>query len=350
MSGPESIKPDDHLLDEFLAEQGAVRETYRSMAQEQAPVHLDAAILRVAREAAAQPVARVRRRRWQTPLAAAAVVVLSFGVFLQIQRDPVVQQEVMAPPDHAVPAVAPAVPETVQDAAKAEVLAEAAPAREEAEIDQKQASAVAAKPKPAPPAEKRRAASADVAPPPAPPPPMMTMADAPVPASEPEIAAMAADAAMPSAAAGAVASESMQRQERFAAAAAPMAKASRASPTANQMTRHDAPAAVASDAGVAAALEQWAQSCAAETVALSAPMLWRGLVVASWTKQASDKSAQTMLLFTPEVTHEAITASLGALAAKVSLTSAQCTAPVVRELRQSGQGWALVCECAVRAE
>lgn len=349
MSGPESIKPDDHLLDEFLAEQGAVRETYRAMAQEQAPTHLDAAILLAAQEAA-RPAPRVLRRRWQTPMAAAAVMVLSFGVFLQVRHDPAVQQEVIVPPDHAAPVAAPAVPETVKDGAKADVLAAVAPARKEAEVDQKQASAVAAKPKPALPAEKRRAASADATPPPAPPPPTMTMADAPVPASEPEIAAMAAEAAMPSAAAGAVASESMQRQERFAAAAAPMAKASRVSPTANRMTRRDAPAAVASDAGVAAAIEQWAQSCAAESVALSAPMLWRGLVVASWTRQVNDESVQTTLLFAPDVNHEAITASLGALAAKASPTSAPCNGPVMRELRQSGQAWALVCECAVGAE
>lgn len=355
MSGPESIKPDDQLLDEFLAEQGAVRESYRAMAQEQAPAHLDAAILRAAQEAAARPAPRVMRRRWQTPMAAAAVMVLSFGVFLQVQRDPAVQQEVMAPLDQATPASAPAATDAMQDADKAEVLGEAAPVREETDAEQKQAPVAAAKHKPAAPAEKRRAAPAGAAPPPpAPPPaPAMSMADAAPPATaaspEPE-AAMAAESAARSAAAGAVARESIQRQERSVAAAAPMAKASRVPLTTNLMAQRDAAAPVASDGNIATVIERWAQSCWVESVGLSAPMLWRGLAVTSWTRQASDETVQTTLLFAPEVTREAITASLGSLAAKASLTSAHCAAPVARELRQSRDGWALVCECAFASE
>ena len=45
MSGPESQKPDDRLLDEWLAGEGAVLDAYRSAAQEGAPAALDAAIL-----------------------------------------------------------------------------------------------------------------------------------------------------------------------------------------------------------------------------------------------------------------------------------------------------------------
>lgn len=349
MSGPESMKPDDQLLDEFLAGQGAVRGTYRAMALEQAPAHLDAAILQAA-QVAARPVPRRVRSRWQTPMAAAAVMVLSFGVFLQVQRDPVAQKEMMAAPDRPTPAAAPAAIEAKDDAAKAEVLAEAAPAREEAEADQKQSAPVAGKPKPALPAEKRRAASADATPPPAPPPPPAMAKDAPPPAvleaSEPELAGMAADSAAQSAAGAAVAQESMQRQESFAAA--PMAKAKRAPMSANLMSQPAAPAPVVSDTHMAAAIEQWAQGCAVEAVGLNAPTLWRGLAVASWGQQADGQRIRTTLRFSPEVTRGAITASLGSLAANASFASAQCTRPVMRELRSSGEGWALVCECLIK--
>lgn len=351
MSGPESLPPDDRLLDEFLSGQGAVRETYRAMAQEQAPVHLDAAILQAA-QAAARPVPRVMRSRWQTPMAAAAVMVLSFGVLLQVQRDPVAGKVVTARPDRPASAAAPVAIEAKDDAAKTKVLAEAAPAREEAEADKKQSVLVTVKPKPALPTEKRRAASADAAPPPAPPPPpAMAMADAPAPAaleaSEPKLASMAADAVAQPAAAGAVARESMQRQEQFAAAAAPMAKAKRASMAANLMSQPAAPAPVASDAKVAAAIEQWAQGCVAESIGLNAPTLWRGLAVASWVQQANDQRMQTTLRFASDVTRGVIAASLGSLAVKASLASTQCAQPVVRELRPSGEGWTLVCECPI---
>ena len=53
-------------------------------------------------------------------------MVLSFSVFLQVQRDPTAQQELMAPPDVAA----------MQNAAKSEVLAEATPVREEAHAEQ----------------------------------------------------------------------------------------------------------------------------------------------------------------------------------------------------------------------
>lgn len=337
MSGPEAQKPDDQLLDEFLAGEGAVRAAYRDAAQPQAPAHLDAAILQAA-QAAARPVPRVRRRRWQMPMAAAAVMALSFSVLLQVQRDPTAQKELMTPPDLAA----------MQGAAKAEVLAEAAPVREETDAEQKQAPVAAAKRKASLPAEKRRAAPVDAAPP-TPAPPAMAMADAPSPAvaaaPEPEAAAMAADAVTQSTATGAVAGESMSRQQRFATAAAPMAKASRAPLMWNLMSQRDA-----SETAAAAAIERWAQSCAAESPGLSAPTLWRGLAVAAWSRQAESAQVQTTLLFAPEVSHEAITTALDALAAKATLTSAQCAGPVTRELRQSARGWALVCECTRGSE
>ncbi|MDO9453071.1 MAG: hypothetical protein Q7J29_09435 [Stagnimonas sp.] len=351
MSGPESMKPDDQLLDEFLAEQGAVRETYRALAKEQAPAHLDAAVLRVAHEAAARPVAHVRRRRWQTPLAAAAVVVLSFGVFLQVQRDPAVQQEVIAVPEQSASATAPAVLEPSHDTAKAKLLDEAASTRNEADTNTKRAPAVVAKPKPAAHAEKRRAESADAPPTPAPPPPPMAMADAPAPPiakTAPEAEAIEAESLARSAAADAVVRESMQRQERFAAAAAPMSKASRAPQTSSRMVQ-SAPAPAASETGAAVAIEHWAQDCADVPVTLTVLTLWRGLTVTSWAQQAGNQRLRTTLRFAPEVTREAIAVSLGSLAAKASLATLQCDAPMTRELRPSDDGWTLVCECPTAA-
>ena len=116
---------------------------------------------------------------------------------------------------------------------------------------------------------------------------------------------------------------------------------------ANLMSQRAAPASVVSDAAVTAAIELWAQSCGAESMSLSAPTLWRGLAVVSWAQHADDRQVGTTLRFAPEVSREAITASLGALAAKASFTTAQCTAPTARELRQSGDGWMLVGECPV---
>ena len=151
MSGPESIKPDDHLLDEFLAGQGAVRAAYRESANEQAPAHLDAAILQAA-QAAARPLPRQRHSRWPMPIAAAAVLVLSFGVLLQVQRDPAVQQEVFAVSEQGTPAAVPAPPEATADAGRAAVSSDSAAALEEAPAEKKRVQQqAAAKPKPAPP-------------------------------------------------------------------------------------------------------------------------------------------------------------------------------------------------------
>lgn len=246
MSGPESSKPDDQLLDDFLAGQGAVREAYRAMAQEQAPAQLDASILKMA-QAEARPQTGLRRSRWQMPVAAAAVVVLSFGVLLQTQRDPAVQDALMAVPQRSASAAV--VPKP--DSAKAEVLAETAPVRAAADVEMKLAPAVAARPKPAPPTEKRRAAAADAAPKPAPAPPAMAIADTPAPpavaqATEPVAPAMTAESLGQLAAAEA--GEPMQRQQRFVVAPAPMSKAARAAgqssllaaPSESEQAKHEA--------------------------------------------------------------------------------------------------------------
>ena len=349
MSGPESHQPDDQLLDEFLAGEDVVRAVYRESANERAPAHLDAEILRAA-QAAARPLPRQRRPRWQTPMAAAAVMVLSFGVFLQVQRDPVVQREVLAAREPVAPAVAPTPLEAMPEVGKAELQTDSAAALEETSAEKKQASAVAAKPKPAPSADQRRATAVAV-PQQLAPPPAMAMADAPAPSvamegSEPEIAAP--DAAASLSAAGAVAAtESMQRHEQLATAAPPppVAKASRAPLTSNSMRDRAAPSFIASDTAVAAAIEQWARTCGAEAIALTAPTRWRGLAVVSWVRQADDQRMRATLLFAPDVSQEAITASLGSLAVKATLTAAQCAGPVTRELRRANTGWTLTCEC-----
>lgn len=330
MSGPEAQKPDDQLLAEFLAEQGAVRETYRAMAQEQAPAHLDAAILQAA-QAAAHPAPRALRRRWQTPMAAAAVMVLSFGVLLQVQRDPIVQKELMEPP------AAPVARQMMQDDVKTDALAEVAPVSVQANAEQKQESVAVEKLKSLPLTEKSRSAAIEVAPP-APPPPAMAMADAPLPV-------VAASPAPEAAAMGAMARESATDQQRLEATAAPMAKASRAPVTSMLMSPRDS-----SKIAVASAIERWAQSCEADALDLDEQRQWRGLALHSWARQGGDAFFQTALLFAPEVTGEAIAASLGALAAKATLTTSACVGPVMRELRQLSAGWALVCECRLYAE
>lgn len=326
MSGPETQQPDDQLLTEFLAGEGAVRAAYREVAQQQAPAHLDAAILQAA-QAAARPAPRLRRR-WQVPMAAAAVMVLSFSVLLQVQRDPAAQKELMAPP------AAPAAVEVIQDVAKAE---QAAAVREEtANAEQKQAPAAAAKLKPTQPAEKRRAALGDAAPPP-PPAPAMAMADAPSPVA-------AASPAPETAVLGAIARESMP-QRQLETDTAPTAKASRAPVASMLMSPRDS-----QKIAVATPIEHWAQSCVAESLDLNELRQWRGLALAAWTRQADEAHVQTTLLFAAETTQEAIRTALGALADNAVLPSAQCVQPMTRELRAVDGAWALVCHCRLDAE
>jgi len=67
-----------------------VSQHYRSLAKDEPPAELDAAILAAARRAAesrpAPLVAPTGRRRWYFPLAAAAVIALAVGVSLQVER------------------------------------------------------------------------------------------------------------------------------------------------------------------------------------------------------------------------------------------------------------------------
>lgn len=74
--------PDDRELEAFLDGEHPLAKAYAD-ARREPPAHLDATVLQLAR-AAALPPARRRLRRWRTPLAAAAVLVLAVGVSLRL--------------------------------------------------------------------------------------------------------------------------------------------------------------------------------------------------------------------------------------------------------------------------
>jgi hypothetical protein len=66
------------------SENDKLGERYRALGREQPPPELDARILDAARRAAPS---RLGRRRWMLPASIAALVVLSVGVALQVQRE-----------------------------------------------------------------------------------------------------------------------------------------------------------------------------------------------------------------------------------------------------------------------
>lgn len=139
---------------------------YRELAREEPPRALDEAILAAARrELETRPaplVAPTARRRWYVPVAAAAVIMLSAVVTLQIQREQ---------PDAELTAPQPASPAPQKDDAPAAPPAAAAPRTEAAREAKPQA------------AERRRAQQPSLASRPAPRP-----AQGPAPAAEGELA------------------------------------------------------------------------------------------------------------------------------------------------------------------
>lgn len=359
MSGPESQKPDDRLLDEWLAGEGAVRDAYRATAQERAPSVLDAAILAAAREAArATPPPRRAARRWQPALATAAVLVLSLGVLLQVQRDPVARQATIARPEAAVSAASPAPVPAPSEAMREETAGAASSAvdaavAEPAPAPKSEASKAA---KPAPPQRERRAtAEAMPAPPPPPPPqspppsaaaPAMAMDAAPATAEPLEdrvaIESMASQQRRDRAAEAERANEAAMLQRRQAPAESSlgaMSKLLRAPVTPQFMTAPEAAPASA------AAIEHWARSCELPAAFPQGERSWRGLAVRSWSAQADATQRLSILRFATSATREEITAALGVLAARAEFRAAGCAVPVVRELR-ADDGWSLVCECA----
>lgn len=149
--------PDDRELEDFLAGKHPVGRAYREASENQtAPRELDDAILRMAREHAAQSkaetVAPIRRRpRWLQPLAVAATLALSLGVLMNIWRDPSLRDQVA--PEHEVAPAATAPPSP----APAKVQAPIVQSERVEESVASEARRAAPPPSPPPAAEPRRA-------------------------------------------------------------------------------------------------------------------------------------------------------------------------------------------------
>ena len=141
---------------------------YRELAREEPPRALDEAILAAARrEVETRPaplVAPTARRSWSVPLAAAAVIVLSLVVTLQMQREQ---------PDAELSAPPPLPPVSQKDSAPAASRPDAAPRAEaprEAAVEKQaparakvQARPAAPEPQPAPALVQRRASAPEPA-------------------------------------------------------------------------------------------------------------------------------------------------------------------------------------------
>lgn len=156
MSGPDRKMPDDELLERYLDGHSELSRAYRQTSAPPSPAELDRRILELARSElqSAAPAAPRRGLRWRYPFAAAAVIVLSFGVLINLQRENALQT--------AVPAVAPAVPAQRQLEARE---AERAPEDEASADAVAERPAVEARAAGAPP---DAATSVTAAPPPAP--------------------------------------------------------------------------------------------------------------------------------------------------------------------------------------
>jgi hypothetical protein len=152
----------------FDRDRAALSRTYRSAAQDEPPADLDAAIRAAARrevQARPQPLGRFQLRRWRTPLAAAAVVVLSVStVMVSMHERPdewPQAQSVVIPQLGGAPSVEPQMPADqpskpeVEAAAPPEVTPLPAPTRE------RKAKAVELSKKSAPAARTDTAAQAD---------------------------------------------------------------------------------------------------------------------------------------------------------------------------------------------
>ncbi len=84
-----------HSTESAAPDDGLVSETYREMANESAPAHLDAAVLRQASQAARPRYSLIRA--WTRPVAWAAVVMLSVGLLLEFSIPPVDHSALNAP-------------------------------------------------------------------------------------------------------------------------------------------------------------------------------------------------------------------------------------------------------------
>lgn len=115
-------KPDDQLLEDFLAGKGEVSRAYRDgqkqSGKSSAPAQLDDAVLKMAREELDGTARSVRKSMgWQWPVAVAATMVLSFSVLLSIKEDRVASSKALldvapveAPPQSVEPIAVPEAP------------------------------------------------------------------------------------------------------------------------------------------------------------------------------------------------------------------------------------------------
>lgn len=309
MSGPDNKPntPDDRELEDFLAGRGAVREAYRATALEKSPASVDNAILEMATQAVDQPAAPVvkprRLRRWPMSLAAAAVLVLSLSVFVEIQRDPIAQKAVLAPVAMDAPQAPPvATPAGSQESAVAS--AQRAKARADAQTAQRSRgdlkkemveanAAGAVAPIPAQPAPKRSADRALQ--------PMQEMESSAFSKAQTET--------------GGDALRDQLKSAAPAPAPAMSAKSLRAAP-ADQVTMPAPAAAPAEEPSNATAFDQqidhWLRTCAVDSGPALLPTDSRGRFKAAqqWHGLPVTGFADEALQFAPTVSRDAVVAQL----------------------------------------
>ncbi|WP_428312270.1 hypothetical protein [Hydrocarboniphaga sp.] len=171
-------------------EDAAVARAWASTQSAQPPPSLDDAVLKFARDAQAPVRAR---RRWQAPLALAAVLTLGLGVVLQLWREPQVRApqaastpaEMVAAAPMAEPSSVSSAAEEMRDAQAAEAVAEVrkreASAKRSESSNSRQREAAAAAEMQLNAERERRDAAARMEPPPPPPAPVFADAAPPVP-------------------------------------------------------------------------------------------------------------------------------------------------------------------------
>lgn len=192
MSSEHPLPPDD--------DEAVVSRAWASTRAPQPPPALDEAVLGFAR-AAQQPLPR-RRRRWQAPLALAAVLTLGLGVVLQLWREPQVRAPQPAAAPVAIPQPAAAErPNAAENAEVADAASVAAAAdrveqaqrqsaRRSAEQESKQRDSAARREMQRKAERASRSAAEAVAAPPAPPPPPLTAAAPATPSAPASTAAI----------------------------------------------------------------------------------------------------------------------------------------------------------------
>jgi hypothetical protein len=327
MSGPNQTPqpPNDRELEDFLAGRGQVHGVYHAAAQEKSPAAVDEAILKMAAQAAAEPVVpsvKVRpARRWPRSIAAAAVLVLSLAVFIQIRRDPVAERAALSSVAiNETQTLATAQPVAPPPSAAVDQM-QRAKSRADAEQTQRKRSE-----------PKKEMAEADA----------VGALGAAAPA--PKMAAdMAPTAVQKSEAAAFAQAESESRnsamrdvQKPASPAASMAAKSLRSAPAPMPaMTAVEGPSPVSE---IDQQIDQWLRSCAADTALAALGRDERGMFkdAQQWRGLAITGLVEGSLLFAPSVGREAIVAQLNQLGPH----AAECLVPT-----QSGGALRMRCGC-----